>query len=133
MPTPLITDASVRVTRGQDTKWRVTVGADVSDWAAIGMTVRTDPKYPRTAYADVQAAKSGEIDVSEWPEAFTATGPTIENAGSGIFYFQVPAADMALPVGLNSCVVDVWRLDDGSRWQVTDPTWVSVVPYAING
>jgi hypothetical protein len=133
MPRPLIRDLNVRVTRGQDTRIYVTMSPaeDISDWVGIGCSFREDPEYPRTEGADIAAARSGDLEFHSWTETVTSTDEVIVDDSVGTFYLRVPAADtLLLSAGTNRYVIDVWRTDSGSKWQVVEPVWVSVLDFA---
>lgn len=136
MPRPLIRDLNVRIARGQDLKFRVVMSPaqSIAGWTDFGVTLREDPEYPRTAAADVAAARSGDLDLSDWTVALESTDATVEDEAAGIFYLTCPRADtLLLQPGTNRYAADVWRLDSGSYWQLVEPVWVSVLESVYDG
>lgn len=133
MARPLIQDVNAKVTRNQDTKIRVRMvpAVDITNWDNFGVTFRKDPLYPRTTGEDVAAARSGDLDVSTWEATVTSLDVSKEDEANGVFDLTIPASDMLLlSEGTNRYVIDVWRTDGGTQWQLVPLTWVSVSDYA---
>ncbi|AMV28807.1 hypothetical protein VT84_30720 [Gemmata sp. SH-PL17] len=131
MSASLVANPPIKIPRGQDTTIRVKTfpATDISSWGAVLLTIRADPNYPRASLVDVTAARTGDLDTKSWSVALTSTAYTVVDAAKGIFDIAIPrAAALALEAGTQRYVLDVWRTDPGSEWQVVEPTWVSMLP-----
>lgn len=134
MAASLITDAGLKLVPLQATVFDVQLSPveDCSAWVDVKLTVREDPLWPRDTADEIAAFRDGGIDVSDWEVVVESTAFSVVAGPAGQFRVSVPAACMTVGVGRDRYVLDIWRRDAGSEWQVVGPHWVSGVPSVVS-
>jgi hypothetical protein len=137
MSVSLIRDVGVRLSRANRNVVTASMSPaeDITTWTDIRLSLRLDPYYPRDSFGEKAAAKTGEIDLSDW-DLFQSThyAGTITDAATGVITFIVPRADsLLLSMGRRRGVLDVLRIDSGAEIQIVAPTWFDVVESVYDG
>lgn len=98
-------------------------GRTLADWASFTLTVRADPRWPRTgADAAAKAIANLDPDADGWAVAATITGTVV---GSTL-EFDVPADTVA--AGVNRYSYDVYGVGGtAGNSPLVVATWVNVV------